>query len=236
MVRFLRLPPAVLVALVLAGCAPGQVGMPPVNQPYSANPSPHAASFATELAGPDTYLRPLPTAVVLLQPFDMERNRAFCRAVTALPTVQQAEAASVVAPNLIHTRWLVQIGDIPASRAADCDFLTGTYDYARAGRLMGSIHLDAGSLNGRGPFLLMFIPDRAGMHVAGLDGSATPTEAMAGFVLGWGTALAQSQAQIAANPPEQPGVVRSVFQLIGAVLRTVAGGASGLITGVLNEV
>jgi hypothetical protein len=210
--------------------------MPPVNQPYAANPSPQAASFATELAGPDTYLKPLPTAVVLLRPFDMERNRAFCRAVTALPTVQQAEAASVVAPNLIHTRWLVQIGDIPASRAADCDFLTGTYDYARAGRLMAAIHLDAGSLNGRGPYLLMFIPDRTGMHVAGLDGSGTPAEAMTGFVQGWGTALAQSQAQIAAHPPEQPGVVRSVFQLIGVVLRAVAGGTSGLVTGVLGEV
>jgi hypothetical protein len=35
-----------------------------------------------------------------------------------LPTTQQAEAGSVVAPNLIRTRWLVQISDIPRARDA----------------------------------------------------------------------------------------------------------------------
>ncbi len=192
--------------------------------------------FATELAGPATYLPPLPTAVILLRADDMERNRAFCRAALALPTVHEAEAESVVAPNLIHTRWLVQISEVPAERATDCDFLTGVYDYGRARRLMASVQLGAGSFAGRGPFLLMIIPDRSGLHVAGLDGSGTADGAMAGFIGGWGRALSESQARIAAAPVEQPGVVRSLFGLIGAVLRGVVGGGVGLVTGVLAAV
>ena len=224
-----------LVAAV-AGCA--QYGGVPVvsRAPYDAGAPPASgAMFATELAGPATYLPPLPTAVMLLRPDDMERNRAFCRAALALPTVQQADAAIVVAPNLIHTRWLVQIADVPASRAMDCDFLTGVYDYARAGRLMASIRPGEGSFSGRGPFLLMIIPDRTGLHVAGLDGSTTADDGMAGFIGGWGRALGESEARIASEPREQPGVVRSLFGLIGAVLRGVVGGTVGLVTGVLNE-
>ena len=227
--------------LVLAACCAAVTGCAqvaagpgaPVAAPYAATVPPAAgAVFATELAGPATYLPPLPTAVVLLRPDDMERNRAFCRAALALPTVQQAEAGSAVAPNLIHTRWLLQISEVPPDRAADCDFLVGTYDYGRAARLMASVRLGEGSFAGRGPFLLMIIPDRTGLHVAGLDGSGANDAGMAGFIGGWGRALAVSQSRIVA---EQPGVIRSVFGLIGAVLRAVTGGAIGLVSGVLNE-
>jgi hypothetical protein len=200
----------------------------------ASQPPPAGETFATELAGPETFLPPLPTAVVVLRPDDMERNRAFCRAVLSLPTARQVEAASVVAPNLIRTRWLVQIADIPPARATDCDFLTGTYDYARAAGLVASITPQAGNFAGRGPFLLMIIPDRTGLHVAGLDGSLTPNEDMAGFVGGWGRALAESQRRIAITPRAQPGVVRSVFQLVGAVLRAVTGGAAAVVEGVVN--
>ena len=66
--------------------------------------------------------------------------RSDTRSRTCSPiTAQAAAAASTVAPNLILTRWLVQLPDIPAERAADCDFLVGTYDYARASRLLGAL-------------------------------------------------------------------------------------------------
>lgn len=68
----------------------------------------------------------MPTAVVLLKPDDLNRNRAFCQAFTGrLPTAQAAIASSAVAPNLILTRWLVQLREVPAERASDCDFLVG---------------------------------------------------------------------------------------------------------------
>ena len=221
-----------------AGCtqAPGggELTPPPIAAPYGGAPAQGAAIFATELAGPQTYLPPLPTAVVLLRPDDMARNRAFCQAALQLPSVAQAEAATVLAPNLIRTRWLVQLTDVPPDRARDCDFLTGTYDYARAARLAGAIQLTSGNLAGRGPYLLMFIPGPSGLRVAGLDGSARADTDMAAFLHGWGQALTRSEAEIATAPAYRPGVVRSVFDLVAAILRSAAGGVTGLVTGVLD--
>ena len=212
-------------ALVLAGCA---TATNPASMPEAGAPAP---IFATELAGPDTFLPPLPTAVIILKPDDMARNRAFCHAALQLPTAQQAEAASVVAPNLIRTRWLVQIGDIPREHAADCDFLVGTYDYARAAALTANVHTQTGGFYGRGPYLLMIIPDATGMRVAGLDGSGVAEADMPAFIASWGRALNQAERQISPHG-HRPGVLRSVFDLIAAILGTVAGGASGLIEGV----
>ena len=216
------------LTVIVASCASVNTSLPVATLPQTSAPTP---VFATELAGPDTYLPPLPTAVIILKPDDMARNRAFCQAALQLPTAQQAEAASVVAPNLIRTRWLVQIGDIPRAHAGDCDFLVGTYDYARAAALTASVRTSRGGFVGRGPYLLMIIPDAGGMHVAGLDGSAVAEADMPGFIAGWGQALGQAERQIATHP-RRPGLVRSVFDLVAAILGTVAGGASGLIEGV----
>jgi hypothetical protein len=121
---------AATLAATVAGCAaPGPAGVP--RGPAAAT----SPVFATQLAGPSTYLAPMPTAVVALKPDDLNRNRAFCQAFTRrLPTAQEAAAGAVVARNLVLTRWLVQLPDVPADRAADCDFLVGTYDHARAAR------------------------------------------------------------------------------------------------------
>jgi hypothetical protein len=221
----------IIITMALSACATTPSGAP-TPMPRGINAAaPAPAIFATELAGPASFLPPLPTAVVILKPDDMARNRAFCEAAMHLPTVQQAEAASVVAPNLIHTKWLVQISDIPASHAQDCDFLVGTYDYARAARVISSIHTTDGGFYGRGPYLLLIIPDRAGLHVAGLNGSAYADTDMNAFISNWGRALNESQAQITATP-DHPGLIRSVFDLVRAIITTATGGANGLVTGV----
>jgi hypothetical protein len=207
------------------GCAVPQAGV-------QGPAGPRNPVFATQLAGPDTFLAPMPTAVVILKPDDLNRNRAFCSAVTRLPTAQQAMAASVVAPNLVLTRWLVQLPDVPAARAADCDFLVGTYDYARAARLIAAVHPSSGSLAGPGPFLLMVIPDATGLHVAGLDGSTVTEAGFQAFVATWGTVLHRAQSDVT-RTPDEPGVVRSLFNLVSAILRTVAGGGTGLIQGIV---
>jgi hypothetical protein len=189
--------------------------------------------FATQLAGPSTFLAPMPTAVVVLKPNDLNRNRAFCTAITSrLPTAEQAMAAEAVAPNLVLTRWLVQLPDVPADRTTDCDFLVGTYDYARAARLLGALRLTSGRLNGPGPFLLMVIPDSTGLHVAGLDGSFYDEASFGRFVDSWGTALRQTETQVTRSP-DDPGLVRSIFNLVSAILRTASGAAGGLIQGVI---
>ena len=219
--------------LLLAGCAvPGQ--SPDGSSPTRREAAAARPVFATQLAGPSTFLAPMPTAVVVLKPDDLNRNRAFCNAFTSrLPTAQAALSASVVAPNLILTRWLVQLPEVPAERAADCDFLVGTYDYARATRLLSALRLTDGQLSGPGPYLLMVIPDGSGLHVAGLNGSHYSTAEFDRFIDAWGGALRQTQEQVSRNP-DQPGVVRSLFNLVSAILRTVAGGAAGLVRGVVS--
>jgi len=218
----------VFLGLVLAACS--RSPLTPMDQSGNT-PKP---TFATQLAGPSTFLAPMPTAVVVLKPFDLNRNRAFCQAfVSQLPTAQAAMSASSVAPNLILTRWLVQLPEVPAERTTDCDFLVGTYDYARAARLLAGLHLTDGDLSGPGPFLLMAIPDSTGIHVAGLDGSTYTTADFPRFIGAWGGALQQSQDQVS-RAPDQPGLVRSIFNLISAILRTAAGGTAGLIRGVMN--
>ena len=217
------------ISLAASGCTTMPISTASMRPSAAISPV-----FATELAGPDTYLPPMPTAIIILKPDDMARNRAFCQAAMALPTVQQAEAASVVAPNLIHTRWLVQIGDVPRAHAADCDFLVGTYDYARAAALTASVRTRHGGFAGRGPYLLMVIADAGGMRVAGLDGSGVAEADMPAFIAGWGRALNEAEQQIGAHP-SRPGLVRSIFDLVAAILGTVTNGLGGLIEGVFSS-
>lgn len=214
-----------IFAASLAGCtAPSDYARGPA---AASNPV-----FATQLAAASTFLAPMPTAIVVLKPGDLNRNRAFCTAVARLPTAQQALAGSVVAPNLILTRWLVQTPGVSPAQATDCDFLVGAYDYARAARLLGAARLTEGSLSGPGPFLLMVIPDASGLHVAGLDGSSYAEADFPRFVAAWGGALHQAEARMT-REPDEPGLVRSVFNLVSAILRTVAGVAGGVIRGVV---
>ena len=221
-------------AILLAGCAaPGQRSeTTPAARASGASANP---VFATQLAGPSTFLAPMPTAVAVLKPDNLNRNRAFCSAVTShLPTAQQAMSGSVVAPNLVLTRWLVQLQDVPADRTTDCDFLVGVYDYARAARLLGALRLTDGRLSGQGPFLLMAVPDSTGLHVVGLDGSAYSDADLGRFVDTWSTALIQTQTQVT-QAPDQPGLVRSLAYLVSAIFRTVAGATGGLIQGVITN-
>jgi hypothetical protein len=73
------------IFFVLSGCASNYQAATPLR---GVTP-PANATFATQLAGPGTYLAPMPTAVVILKPDDMARNRAFCAAFMTLPTVQE---------------------------------------------------------------------------------------------------------------------------------------------------
>lgn len=92
--------------------------------------------------------------------------------------------------------------------------------------------LAAGALSGPGPFLVMVVPDGGGLRVAGLDGSGYGDAGFGRFIESWGGALQQVQAQVG-RAPDQPGLARSVFNLVSAILRTAAGAAGGLIQGVV---
>ncbi|ABI61492.1 putative secreted protein [Granulibacter bethesdensis CGDNIH1] len=233
--RYVRSIPSLLLVTFLAACsAPGANGVHGSSPSSAERPTSANTVFATQLAGPSTFLVPMPTAVVILKPGDLNRNRSFCQAFTSrLPTAQAANAASVVAPNLILTRWLIQMPEVPADRATDCDFLTGTYDYARAARIISALKLTEGHLQGNGPFLLMVIPDNTGLHVVGLDGSSANPEDFNRYIDSWGNLLTQTQEQIT-RAPDQPGLIRSVFNLVSAIARTTVGAIGGLIQGTVS--
>ena len=182
----------------------------------------------------------MPTAVVILEPGDDTRNRAFCRAITSrLPTAQEVLAGSVVAPNLIFTRWLVDTQDVPPSRAMDCDYLVRTYDYDRAARLIQSILLSEGHFSARGPYLVMTIPDSDGLHIAGYDGSNVPDYAFGRFVDSWSRALRETQIQAIRTAERrynrQPGLARSIFNLVYAILRTASDATIGVLQGTIQN-
>lgn len=221
-----RLFASVMLLLTIAGCA-SQTGV------AVRGSAPAGAVFATQLAGPDTYLLPMPTAIVLLKPDDMTRNRAFCEAFIKVPTAQEEMAKSVIAPNLILTRWITQMKKMPSERAQDCDYLVGTYDYSRAAQLIASLHNASGSMAGNGPFLALVIPGNTGMRMVAVDGSHYDSAQFAKFVASWNDAINQAQTAIAAQP-ERPGVAESAFDLVAAVLRAVFGGTAGLIQGTIG--
>lgn len=191
---------------------------------------PGQSSIATELAGADTYLNPMPTAVVILKPDDMARNRAFCQAFAQLPTAQEKMAKSVLAQNLILTRWITQLDQIPAERARDCEYLVGTYDYNRAKSLMNTARMDGGRLEGKGPFLIVIVPDTTGLHMINIDGSAYEAKDFPAFAQSWNTAIGQAQYRITEN--QKPGLVESTWSLVGAVFRTVFAGTAALLGGI----
>ena len=220
----------IVLALLLAGC-----GSPSYQHAtaISGVSPPRHATFATQLAGPNTYLPPMPTAVVILKPDNMARNRAFCRAVMQLPTAEEEMSRSPVASNLILTRWLTQISEIPPDRAFDCEFLVGIYDFRRAERLMDSLRDATGPAIGDGPFLAMIVPDSRGLRVAAIDGSYYSSNDFSRFIASWQDAVYRTQSQLS-RQPDRPGIVRSVFDLVSAVLRTVFGGTAGLIEGTVG--
>lgn len=226
-----------IAALTLTACD-SQAPIPNTAAPLGSAGAIANPVFATELAGPATYLPPLPTAVVVLRADDLNRNRAFCASFMQMPTAAAVSAASIIAPNIIRTRWLTQLTDMPASRTQDCDFLTGSYDYTRAAGLIATLRPDGVVNLGRGPFLLMLIPTDHGVRAVGLDGSGYAEADFGQFIRSWNSAVGQTQLQIATQPnqlgPDHTGIVRSVFNLVAAIMRTVAGAAGGAITGTVN--
>lgn len=79
----------------------------------------------------------------------------------------------------------------------------------------------------------MVIPDGSGLHVAVLNGSGYSAGGFSGFIDAWGSSLRQTQDQVTRNP-DQPGVVRSLFNFVSAILRAAGGGVAGLIRGVVS--
>lgn len=174
--------PLVALGLALAGCS------------TSPEPAPEAPAIGNVLgatppvlktrglAGPSTYLGPLPSAFILLKKTDSAKNRKFCDAWFTGPTTSATLRASPVRPNIVETDWLINT-DNPS--ATTCDVLLKAYDYPRADRTFAALAKAAAaarktlSTSGAGPFVVIVVPgvDSAGGTIV-IDGS-TETDMMA---------------------------------------------------------
>jgi hypothetical protein len=172
-----------LLSICTASCAtaPEYVVAPPPPNPMGAFVFDTAVR---EFAGPATYLGPTPTVVVLLNKDQPDRNRAFCSGFAQLDTGLEAAQNSVVAGNVVRTRWLVQNDDLnPAP--ADCAAMIAAYDFARAEAVMAQARDQAElapALTGAGPFLLEVLPDSSMIVVSG---SSLPQSQLRGFGRNW---------------------------------------------------
>lgn len=180
------------MALLLSGCAmaPPQDGVLPLGR---------FEAFLTgrELAGPQTYLGPIPTAVVILKQGQTARNAALCQGYLAMPSLPEISEGATVATNAIPLRWLLKAE--PQTPPRDCATLLAGYDFARAAEMERALSAlpDAPGLNGVGPYFIEFMPDGSAVVI---DGSAHSTAAVRQMAPQW---LAMSGTTIQA--PDEVG-------------------------------
>ena len=134
-----------------------------------------------EFAGPETYLGPIPTAVVILKAGQTARNTAFCQGYMATPTTALLSQDSV-ASNPVPLRWLLK--SAPDTPPADCAAILSGYDFDRATLLTSALsqHDDAPSFSGVGPFIVEFMPDGSALVI---DASTRPTAAVRHLAPQW---------------------------------------------------
>jgi len=171
---------------VLSGCMStgAMMAPPPPPEPADANPM---GTFETplvgrELAGPQTYLGPMPTATILLKSSSGDRNASFCQGYLAAPQTGETLTQSVTAPSVVTMRWLLKAE--PKTAPTACQDLIAGYDFDRAKMLLdGLAELpDAPDLAGPGPFIVEWMPDGSAVV---FDGSARSVPALRQMPLQW---------------------------------------------------
>lgn len=153
--------------------------------------SPSIAS--RELADPQTYLGPTPTAFVLLDKAAEARNRTFCGGFVRLDTPGRLAEYGPYAAMSVPTRWLAKSADVTFEQAGTCEQLLAQYDYTRADALRAALAAKpatASSMTGAGPWIVEMFPDGSALVVSGsqLNGAALGT-----FASSW---LASANAQL----------------------------------------
>lgn len=170
------------LGLLLGACATARYA--PAPPPPSGGGMGTFEAFLTgrEFAGPETYLGPIPTAVVVLKRGQDARNRNFCRGYMAMPTVLSLGEGSVLAPNAVPLRWLLNAE--PETSPDACAPVLEAYDFARAEQLSSALAglEDAPDLTGAGPYILEFMPDGS---VLIIDGTNRPNPALTQMAPQW---------------------------------------------------
>lgn len=170
------LPSLACIGLMMSACAsldePNYVPPPPPPSPTAGMGTFEAFLTGREFAGPQTYLGPIPTAVVVMKSGQTSRNAAFCQGYLAMPTLPDLSEDAATAPNAIPLRWLLKAE--PDSAPTDCATILAGYDFPRAAQLTQALTAlpDAPDMTGVGPFIIEFMPDGSAVII---DGSSRPT-------------------------------------------------------------
>lgn len=189
-------------AMVVGACSTSKI------QPLMANNQGNPLSipnqfqnfkFVRSFAGPQTWIEPAPTAVLLLSKSkdnSFSRNKAVCDAFLKIETKQQVQAKSSVDNNIILTRMLLQTNEPYSEKLNDCSYLLSIYDYERSSKLLKNL----GMSEKEGPFFVTFFPLETGMKerpflIADASGISTEKELQA-FVQQWQTSLNNAANQL----------------------------------------
>lgn len=193
----LKMPMLWGLALVLGGCAAQMAPPPPGPAPTQGMGTFEAFLTGREFAGPQTYLGPVPTAVVVLKDGQAARNQALCQGYMAMPTVSSLAEGSALAPNAIPLRWLLK--DEPDTAPDACAAVLASYDFARAKVLSDALSAleDGPDMTGVGPYIVEFMPDGSALVI---DGSAKSPAALRQLAPQW---LVLSGTTV--QPPDDPG-------------------------------
>ena len=113
--------------------------------------------FARSFAGPQTWIEPAPTAVLLLsknKESSLSRNKAVCDAFLKVETRGQVQEKSPIDSNIIVTRMLLQTNEPYSEKMNDCSYLLSIYDYERSSKLLKDLELN----EKEGPFFVTLFP------------------------------------------------------------------------------
>lgn len=209
---------------------------------------------ARDFAGPQTYMGPMPSGIVLLTGTkDDPKNIAFCQAYMSYKTPQLARGTSIAAANVIVT-WFPLADpqntalDPTKVSSADCPTLLAHYNFPFAQQFLANFKNSAGKvqpITGVGPFVALIAPDTTGLeHAAVSDGSSVAQSDIGAFATDWLDKLQQTQA--AANSSASSSstslaslihggwsffvtVVTAAWPGVGAAINTVVGWVSDAI-------
>lgn len=186
--------------------------------------------FARSFAGPQTWIEPAPTAVLLLTKNQDDRNKAVCDAFLKVETIGQIQEKSPIDSNIIVTRMLLQTNEPYSEKLNDCSYLLSIYDYERSNKLLK----DLGISEKEGPFFVTFFPLEAGMKerpflVADASEISTEKELQA-FVQQWQTSLNKAVNQLVfaenilkSNSPPVPDINEShACAVLGKAVKVAA--------------
>jgi hypothetical protein len=197
-------------AMLLVGCAST------MNEKASDAAMGEAPTMSSvrEFAGPESFLGPIPTAVVILNKDQRSRNEAFCSGFLKVDAAADAAANSGgFVASAIATRWPLTVEELAPADQANCMTLIDKYDFDRADEIKAAV-LKSGApskaFEGVGPFIIEFLPDGQALVMSGSD---LPSQVkVREFASRWTTvgpdALTAGPAAAAAAAAAAPGALR----------------------------